>query len=101
MVEGNKYSILFYSNIVWMHEFFLVFYFVPYKVNIPMHAGELFYVFFVPYKVNIPMYAGGFKQVLYKEYVCWIRVKIHISDQTSLRICNSVHITTCSTARGN
>jgi hypothetical protein len=40
--------------------------------------------------VNIPMYAGGFKQVLYKEYICWIEVKIHISDQTSLRICNSV-----------
>jgi hypothetical protein len=36
------------------------------------------------------MYAGGFKQVLYKEYICWIKVKIHISDQTSLRICNSV-----------
>jgi hypothetical protein len=42
------------------------------------------------YKVNIPMYAGGFKQVLYKEYIFWIQVKIHISDQTSLRICNSV-----------
>ncbi len=36
------------------------------------------------------MYVGGFKQVLYKEYICWIQVKIHISDQTSLRICNSV-----------
>jgi hypothetical protein len=36
------------------------------------------------------MYAGGLKQVLYKEYICWIQVKIHISDQTSLRICNSV-----------
>jgi hypothetical protein len=36
------------------------------------------------------MYAGGFKQVLDKEYICWIQVKIHISDQTSLRICNSV-----------
>jgi hypothetical protein len=33
---------------------------------------------------------GGLKQVLYKEYICWIQVKIHISDQTSLRICNSV-----------
>ena len=48
---------LFMEN---MWEFFLVFYFVPYKVNIPMHAGELFMLFFVPYKVNIPMYAGGF-----------------------------------------
>ncbi len=38
---------LFMEN---MWEFFLVFYFVPYKVNIPMHAG-------------------GFKQVLYKEYI--------------------------------
>ncbi len=36
------------------------------------------------------MYAEGFNQVLYKEYICWIQVKIHISDQTSLRICNSV-----------
>jgi hypothetical protein len=24
-------------------------------------------------------------------YICWIQMKIHISDQTSLRICNSVH----------
>jgi hypothetical protein len=48
--------------------------------------------FFVPYKVNIPMYAGGFKQVLYKEYICWIQVKIPISDQTSLSICNSVGV---------
>ncbi len=37
------------------------------------------------------MYAWGVKQVLYKEYICWIQVKIHVSDQTSLRICNSVH----------
>jgi hypothetical protein len=81
---------LFMEN---MWEFPLVFYFVPYKVNIPMHAGELFMLFFVPFKVNIPMYAGGYKQVLYKEYICWIQVKIHISDQTSLRICNSVCIT--------
>ncbi len=36
------------------------------------------------------MYAGGFKQVQYKEYICWMQVKIYISDQTSLRICNSV-----------
>ncbi len=37
------------------------------------------------------MYAGGFKQVQYKEYICWMQVKIYISDQTSLRICNSVY----------
>ncbi len=42
------------------------------------------------------MYAGGFKQVLYKEYICWIQVKIHISDQTSQRICNSVAGKECS-----
>jgi hypothetical protein len=53
------------------------------------HVG--IFLFFVPYKVNIPMYAGGFKQVQYKEYICWIQVKSHISDQTSLRICNSIH----------
>ncbi len=44
---GRKYSMklkLFMEN---MWEFFLVFYFVPYKVNIPMHAGELFYVYFL------------------------------------------------------
>jgi hypothetical protein len=35
------------------------------------------------------MDAGGLKQVQCKEYICWIQVKIHISDQTSLRICNS------------
>ena len=55
-----------------------------------MHAAEFFLCyFFVPYKVNIPM-DGGFKQVQYKEYICWMQVKIYISDQTSLRICNSV-----------
>jgi hypothetical protein len=42
------------------------------------------------------MYAGGVKQVLYKEYICWIQVKIHISDQTSLRICNSVLAMACT-----
>ncbi len=58
-----------------------------------MYAGEFFLCyFFVPYKVNIPMYAGGFKQVLYKEYICWMQVKIYISDQTSLRICNSASL---------
>ncbi len=45
------------------------------------------------------MYAGGFKQVLYKEYICWIQVKIHISDQTSLRICNSARITSLTIVR--
>ncbi len=56
-----------------------------------MYAGEFFLCyFFVPYNVNIPMYAGGFKQVQYKAYICWMQVKIYISDQTSLRICNSV-----------
>jgi hypothetical protein len=78
---------LFMEN---MWEFFLDFYFAPYKGNIPMRAGNFLCLIFVPYKVNMPMYAGGFKQVLYKEYICWIQVKIHISDQTSLRICNSV-----------
>ncbi len=72
-----------------MWEFSLGF-FAPYKVNIPMYVGKYFLWFFVPYKVNIPMYAGGFKQVKYKEYICWMQVKIYISDQTSLRIYNSV-----------
>jgi hypothetical protein len=43
---GRKYSMkvnLFMEN---MWEFFLVFYFVPYKVSIPMHAGEFFKGFF-------------------------------------------------------
>jgi hypothetical protein len=35
---------LFMEN---MWEFFLVFYFVPYKVNIPMNAGEFLYVLFL------------------------------------------------------
>ena len=106
-IYGRKYSMkvkLFMEN---MWEFFLVFYFfpykvpcmqgnflcfyfVPYKVNIPMYAGEFFLCyFFVPCKFNIPMYEGGFKQVQNKEYICWIQVKIHISDQTPLRICSS------------
>jgi hypothetical protein len=51
---------LFMGN---MWELSLCYYFVPYKVNIPMYAGEVFYVFFVPYKVNISMYVWGFKQV--------------------------------------
>ncbi len=85
------------GNIPWMFmeimwEFSICF-FVSYKVNFPMYAGEFFLCyFFVPYKVNIPMDAGGFKQVQYKEYNCWMQVKIYISDQTSLRICNSVRI---------
>jgi hypothetical protein len=39
---------------------------------------------------NIPVYARGFNQVHCKEYIFWIQVKIHISDQASLKICNSV-----------
>jgi hypothetical protein len=76
-----------FMEIMW--EFSICF-FAPCKVNIPMYAGEFFLCyFFVPYKVNIPMYAGGFKQVQYKDCICWMQVKIYISDQTSLRICNS------------
>jgi hypothetical protein len=112
MVEGNKYSILFYSNIVWMHgykrccrwdlnhqpppvfpcwyvlfpfygrkysmklklfmenmwEFFLVFYFVPYKVNIPMHAGELFYVYFLFHtKLIFPCMQGELKGTVQRD----------------------------------
>ncbi len=79
---------LFLEN---MWEFSLWFFFAPYKVNIPMYAGEFFLgYFFVPYKVNIPIYAVGFNQLQYKEYIYWTQVKIYISDQTSLRICNSV-----------
>jgi hypothetical protein len=62
--------------------------------------GNFLCYFFVPYKVNIPMYAGGFKQVQYKEYICWMQVKIYISDQTSLRICNSVeHVQSLGSCR--
>jgi hypothetical protein len=35
---------LFMGN---MWEFSLCFYFVPYKVNIPMYAGEFFYVIYL------------------------------------------------------
>ena len=69
-------------------------FFLSMEGNIPLMFMEIMWefsmCFFAPYKVNIPMYAGRFKQVPYKEYICWIQVKIHISDQTSLRICNSV-----------
>jgi hypothetical protein len=89
-INGGKYSMqvkLFMQN---MWEFFLVFYFVPYKVNIPMHAGEIFYVFFLLHtKLIFPCMQGDLNKS-YKEYIFWIQVKIHISDQTSLRICNSV-----------
>ncbi len=78
---------LFMEN---MWEFFLVFHFVPYKVNIPMHAREIFYVFFLFHtKLIFPCMQGDLNK--YKEYICWIQVKNHISDQTSLRICNSVY----------
>jgi hypothetical protein len=74
---GRKYSINVYGNHVGI---FHMSFFAPYKVNIPMYSGEFFLCyFFVPYKVNIPMYAGGFKQVQYKEYICWMQVKIYIS----------------------
>jgi hypothetical protein len=70
---------------------FSIYFLTSYKANIPMYAREFFLCyFFVPCKVNIPMYARGFKQFLYKEYICWMQVKIYISDQASLRICNSV-----------
>jgi hypothetical protein len=49
LIYGRKYSMkikLFMEN---MWEFFLVFYFVPYKVDIPMHVGEFFYVFILFY----------------------------------------------------
>jgi hypothetical protein len=52
-----------------------------------MHAGDLFYVFFLLHtKLIFPCMLGD----LNKSYM---RVKIHISDQTSLRICNSVERT--------
>ena len=58
-IYGRKYSMkikLFMEN---MWEFFLVFYFVPSKVNIPMHAGELFYVYFLFHtKVIFPCMQG-------------------------------------------
>jgi hypothetical protein len=90
-IYGRKYSMkakLFMENL-WKLSFSCIF--VLDKVNISMYAGEFFFcLFFVPYKVNISIYEGGFKQVQYKEYICWIQVKNHISDQTALRICNSV-----------
>jgi hypothetical protein len=64
---------LFMEN---MWEFSLCFYFVPYKVNIPMYAGVFFLCFnFVPYKVNIPMYERGFKQVQEKGYTVFVECK--------------------------
>ncbi len=39
------------------------------------------------------MHVWGFKQVQQKENIFWIQGKIQISDQTSLRICNSVQET--------
>jgi hypothetical protein len=49
-----------------MWEFFLVFYFVPYKVNIPMHVGEFFYVLFLFHtKIIFPCMQGD----LNKSYI--------------------------------
>jgi hypothetical protein len=54
---------LFMEN---MWEFFLVFYFVPYKVNIPMHARKLFYVFILFHtKIIFPCMQGN----LNKSYI--------------------------------
>ncbi len=87
-IYGRKYSMKACGKHVGI---FLMFFLLHTKLIFPCMQGNFSYVFFsVPYKVNIPMNAGGFKQVPYKEYICWIQVKIHISDQTSLRICNSV-----------
>jgi hypothetical protein len=57
---------LFMEN---MWEFSLSFILFHTKLIFPCMQGKFFMFFFVPYKVNIPMYAGGFKQVLYKEYI--------------------------------
>jgi hypothetical protein len=47
---------LFMEN---MWEFFLVFYFVLYKVNIPMHAREFFYVIILSHtKLIFPCMQG-------------------------------------------
>ncbi len=43
-IYGKKYSMKVKLSMENMWEFFLVFYFVPYKDNIPMHAREFFYV---------------------------------------------------------
>jgi hypothetical protein len=45
-IYGRKYSMKLKLLMANMWEFFLVFYFVPYKVNIPMHAGEFFMFLF-------------------------------------------------------
>jgi hypothetical protein len=54
---------LFMEN---MWEFFLAFYFVPYKVNIPMHTGDFFYVLFLfDTKIIFP----GMERDLNKSYI--------------------------------
>ncbi len=65
-IYGRKYSMkvkVFMEN---MREFFLVFHFVPYKVNIPMHAGEYFFcVFLFHTKLIFPCMQGD----LNKSYI--------------------------------
>jgi hypothetical protein len=60
---------LFMEN---MWEFFFVFYFVPYKVNIPKNAREFFYVIFLFHtKLLFPCMQGDLnKSYIYKEYIC-------------------------------
>ncbi len=47
-------------------------------------------VFFCCIHKKFPMYVGGLKQVQQKKIFVGYKGKIHISDQSSLRICNSV-----------
>ncbi len=56
-------------------------------------CGNFPYVFILFHtKLIFPWMSGDLKKSNRRENICWIQVKIHISDQTSLRICNSVVI---------
>ncbi len=46
-IYGRKYSMKVKLLMENMWEFSLCFHFVPYKFNIPMYAGEFFYVFYL------------------------------------------------------
>jgi hypothetical protein len=83
---------LFMEN---MWEFFLVFYFVPYKVNIPMHAGEFFYVFILFHtKLIFPCMQGDLNKSYIRLYL------LDRSENSHFRPNLSEDLQQCSPHRG-
>jgi hypothetical protein len=75
-IYGRKYSMkikLFMEN---MWEFSLCFHFVPYKVNIPMNAGEFFYVIYLFHtKLIFPWMQGNLNKSNVSNIFVWYKLK--------------------------